>query len=356
MNKQKKLITSSQLGSLLIGFSVGPAFLRFANALVKIAAQDAWISAIIGLIYPLYVILIASFIINKHPNDDILVLSKKYFGKFLGSILNFIFISQFILVTLTVTSDFVNLTRTYIVPFLSPLKVVIIAISLAAYTSCNGLRVLGKTNQLINFGYVIILFSIVIFKSGDISNIQPVFGSGLSSIFKANKETAYFYTGWEAIFLLYPYVKDPGYIKKKTLKSLGVSGLIWVWAVFSTIVYLGIDIIPKSYWSYIFVFESIQIPIINNFRYIFTFIWILIIIRTISNYYFASTLGINKLIEIDIKKICIYIYPLMVYFALILSDDSLKEKILSFTSPTFTSFNLIFFTLIALLISFKPKH
>ncbi|MCT4620649.1 MAG: spore germination protein [Marinisporobacter sp.] len=356
MNKQKKLITASQLGSLLIGFSAGPAFLRFSNALVKTAGQDAWISAIIGLVYPLYVILIASFIINKHPNDNILVLSKKYFGRFLGSILNYIFISQFILVSLTVTSDFVNLTRTYIVPFLSPLKVIIIGISLAAYASFNGLKVLGKVNHLINFGYLVVLFSMVALKFGDLSNIQPVFGSGLLNILKANKETAYFYTGWEVIFLLYPYVKDSKSIKKKGLKAVGLAGIIWVWAVFCTIVYLGIDILPKSYWSYIFVFESIQIPIINNFRYIFTFVWILIIIRTISNYYFASILGINKLINVDIKKICIYIYPLMLYLALILSDNLLKEKILSFTSPTFTTFNLIFSTSIALLISFKPKY
>ncbi|MCT4594011.1 MAG: spore germination protein [Anaeromicrobium sp.] len=356
MNKQKNLINSSELGSLLIGFSVGPAFLRFSNALVETAGHDAWISAIIGLTYPLYVILIANFIIARHPTDGILLLNKKYFGNLLGNIINFIFISQFTLVALTVTSDFVNLSLTYIVPFLSPLKIIIVAISLGAYASSNDLNVLGRMNKLINLGYLIVLFSLVTIKDGDISNIQPIFGTGLLNIIKANKITAYYYTGWESIFLLYPYVVDPKSIKEKTLKAVAIGGTIWVWAVFSTIIYLGVDILPKSYWSYIFVFESIQVPVINNFRYIFTFVWVLIVIRVISNYYFASVLGINEFIKVDIKKISIYIYPFMVFIALILSNNLLKESILSVASPSYIIFNLVLFTLLALLISFKPKY
>ena len=356
MNKQKnRLLTANQLFFLLIGFSVGPAFLRFPNAIVDTAGQDAWISAIIGLIYPTFVVLIGIYFMKKHPKQNILILSKKYFGRILGSILNFIFMLQFLLVTLTVTSDFVNLVRTYIVDFLTPIKVIIIGVSLAAFTAYKGLKVLGKTNELIGYSFLVILFSLAALNDGDIINIKPVFGSGFSSIMSTARDTTYFYSGWESLLLFYPYVRDIKSSIKASIKALVVGGVIWVWIVFITIVYLGIDLAPKSYWSFIMVYESIHIPIINNFRYVLMFVWILIIFKCIANFYFASAFCLKEFTKIETKKICLYIYPLILYLALQLTNNLLKEKILDIASPAFVVFNFIFLTLIALLILIKSK-
>ncbi|QOR34860.1 GerAB/ArcD/ProY family transporter [Clostridium sp. 'deep sea'] len=356
MNNQKKqLLTANQLFFLLIGFSVGPAFLRFPNAVVETAGQDGWIAAIIGQLYPTFVVLIGIYFMKKHPKENILVLSEKYFGRILGSILNFIFMLQFLLITLTVTSDFVNLVRTYIVDFLSPIKVIIIGISLAAFTAYKGLKVLGKTNELIGYSFLVILFSLAALNDGEIINIKPVFGSGFSNIISTARETTYFYTGWESLLLFYPYVKDTKSSIKASIKALAVGAVIWVWIVFITIVYLGIDLVPKSYWSFIMVYESIHIPIINNFRYVLMFVWILIIFKCIANFYFASAFSIKQFVKIETKKICIYIYPLMIYLSLQLSNNLLKEKILEFASPAFIIFNFIFLSLTALLILIKSK-
>lgn len=356
MNKEEfKLLTPHEFSFFIMGFVIGPAFLRLPNALVETGRQDSWIAAIIAVIYPLFVVLISSYIIKKHPKENILVLSKKYFGNLLGNIFNFIFMLQFVLYIITVTLDFMSLTETYIVAFLSPLKISAIIISLSAYTSYKGLKVLGKTNELATYSFLILLFSATALEHGNILNIKPVFGSGFLNILKATKDTSYFYTGWEAMLLFHPFVDNTKDIKKSTLKALGITVCIWVWTIFITIFYLGVNIVPKNYWSFVMVFESINIPIINNFRYIFMFAWVLIIFRMVSNYYFTTAFFLNSFTKIDIKKLCIIIYPFVLYACVKVPSLELMGDILSYSTATFIIFNLIFIISISLFVLNKSK-
>jgi hypothetical protein len=54
--KEQEKLSNGQTIGLLIGFSVGPEFLKLPNLLVPSAGQDSWISAIAALIYPLLIV------------------------------------------------------------------------------------------------------------------------------------------------------------------------------------------------------------------------------------------------------------------------------------------------------------
>ncbi|WBW98350.1 GerAB/ArcD/ProY family transporter [Oceanirhabdus sp. W0125-5] len=354
--EKNNLLTPNQFTYLLLGFVVGTGFLKLPNQLVKSAGQDSWMCAIFALIYPLYVVLVSSYIINEHPKENILKINKKYFGDFFGNIVNFLFMLQFIITTVVIIAHTIIFSRVYIVSFLAPLKVGLITVLLVAYTSSKGISVLGKLNQLIFYMFIpVFLLSLTALKYGDILNIQPVFGGGVANILKTTPKTAYSYFGWECLLLLFPYVKETKSIKKAAFKAVGICGVVYVWVIFSTIYYLSIDITPKSYWSFIMVFTSINIPIINNFRYIFMFIWIVLSFRITANYYFAVTICINSFKKIDLKKIVLLILPIIIFLVYMLSDRMLRQKIEGFTYPASIIFNLSFITLVALLIKFKKK-
>ncbi|WBW98348.1 GerAB/ArcD/ProY family transporter [Oceanirhabdus sp. W0125-5] len=357
MNTEKsKLLTPNQFTYIVIGFIVGAGVLTLPNELVKVAGQDSWICTIIAMFYPLYVVFISVYIINKHPKENILILNKKYLGKFFGSILNFIFMLQFMLTYIVIIANTIIFCRVFIVNYLAPLKVAIILVSLATYSSYKGLRGLGKMSELIFYMFIIvILFSISALKYGSILNLQPVFGAGIKNIIKATPKTAYSYSGWEVILLFFPYVNDVKYVKKCSLKAVAISVIVYLWAVFITIFYLGIDIVPKSYWALILTFESINIPIINNFRYIFMFIWLFLALRIAANYHFSIALIFNDFKKIELKKMCLLIYPLILYLGFKFTDIFLKQKVVALGYPFLMCFNLLSFTVLALLIHFKGK-
>jgi spore germination protein (amino acid permease) len=355
--EQKNLLTPNQFTSLLFIFVLGGAnILQLPNVLVKISGQDAWISLIIGSIYPLYIFFIATIFTKKHPKETILSLNKKYWGSVLGTILNFILMLQALLRMIFIVSNLILLLRVFVVGFLSPLKVLILIMCLAAYGAYNGLKVLGKTSYLISYIFIMLMIlSISALKYGSLLNLQPVFSSSMIKIFDTSKTATSAYYGYEVLLLFYPFIDDPKYIKKSILKSFGFCLIIYLWVVFSTIFYLGVDIIPKSTFSFVLVFESIHIPIINNFRFVFMFIWILISLASLSNYYYTVALVINDFVKIDLKKIIIFIYPIIIFLFVKLSNIPINKIIIEYIVPFSIFFNIFLFSIMALLIKLKKR-
>lgn len=356
MNKQEELLTPSQLTFLILGFALGPEFLKLPNTIVKISGQDAWISAIIALIYPISIVLICSYIIKEFPKDSILDLSIKCYGKFIGSVLNFIFFLQFFVYSATVTTEFVRVSRIYIVAFLTPLKIALVGVVLGVFAATKGLKTLGRINEFVSYLIIIvIIFSISALKYGTLLNIQPVFQTGISGIVKGALSTTYNYTGFEVIILFHPYLTNIKKVRKSGMLSVFIGGVIWVWTTFVTIYYLGIDIIPKTNWSFIWTYESINLPAINNFRYVFMFTWTLVSLRMISNYIFCTSFILKKYIRINPNIICLILLPIVIYLSLFLSKGFNRETLLQLFPPISVIFNLIFITSIAIMVKFNTK-
>ncbi len=355
MNRDdKNLLTSKEVTFLLVGLMTGMGILSLPNDVVKTAKQDGWISAIIGSIYPIYIIFLSSFIIKRFPNENLLSLSRKKFGNFFGNILNILFGLQFIIYATSVAAGFNNILRAYIVSFLSPFKIYIIVFLLAAYTSRKGLKTLGKVNNVVFYiTILILLISLQAIKVGSIINIKPIFGSGFINIIKASKDTAFEYATVETLLLIHPFVKDKTKIEKSALKAVGITAVIYAWAVFITIFYLSSDIIPKNMWSFLAVADSIKAPIINNFKYVFMFLWMQVIYKTISNEYYLFTFIFNDITKFDRKKMCIFSYPIFIYLSLMYKNEILRRKFLNFIIPKVTIFNIAFVSVIAFLIFLK---
>ncbi|WBW98349.1 GerAB/ArcD/ProY family transporter [Oceanirhabdus sp. W0125-5] len=358
MNTEKNnLLTPNQLTYVLLGFVVGTGFLKLPNQLVETAGQDSWICVILALIYPLYMIFVGIYIRNKHPNVNILFINERYFGKLFGSLINIVFMMQFIISAAAVIAYTMVFCRVYIASFFAPFKIALIIVVLAAYASSKGVVVLAKLNQIIFYFFIpTFLLSLIALKYGSIINLEPVFGVGMSKVIKAIPDTATSYYGWECLFLIIPYTKEIKSIKKAALKAVAICVVIYVWVVFITIYYLSIDITPKSYWSFILVFESINIPIINNFRYIFMFIWVLLSFKSTANYYFALTIFVDYFKKIELKRACFLIFPFILLLAYIFSDGMLRDKIVGFTDPASIIFNVVFLTIVSLMIYFKGKN
>lgn len=358
MNKEKNnLLTPSEFTYILVGIIVGIAIFNLPNRAVESSQQDAWISTIIGAAYPLYLVLIAGYICKKNPNDSILVLSRQHFGKFVGNILNILFMMHFVYFVVSITSTLVNVLQVYAVNFITPEKVIFFTIFISAYAASKGLKVLGKIN--LYFFYLTILLvlsSINALKDGSILNIQPVFGSGVQNIIKGVKETIYSYASMEFLFIIYPYAKDKKTVIPSAIKSVLWVMLIYVWTVFITIYYMGVDIVPKTFWSFVTVSESVKIPIINNFRFIFMALWTIVTFKTIANDYFAVSYVLNDITGLDRKKLCIYIYPVMVYLALRFPNEVVRRKFASTVIPYIIIYALVYVTVIALLMMVKNKN
>ncbi len=236
-------------------------------------------------------------------------------------------------------------------------KIYIVVLLVGMYVGMKGLRVLGKVS-IFNFYIMvfIILSSLLVFRAeGSIKNLTPVLQSDISSILKGSLRTVYDYSGPEFIFLIYPFIVDKSKIKSSSLKFLFFSCFVFEWVVVLSIYHLGVDIIPKTLWAFFYTTEAIRIGIINNFRYILIFFWILIGLKSVALLYYICVFILKD--NFNIKKE-FYIYLILGIIAFIIVTKYYKNRlvrnnILYITSPLSTIYNLIYCTLIALFIFFK---
>lgn len=356
MNIQKNnLLTPNQMCYLLLGIMVNEGVLSIPNAVVKFARQDGWISVIIGAIYPIYMVFIAIYISRKFPQDNILTISKKYFGNAFGNILNLLFSILFIFYLATSSTGISNFLRAYILVFLSPIQFLSIYLLIAAYTAYKDLKVLGRLSETIFYIFIFIaLVPLASLNVGSLLNIRPVFGSGFTNILRGGEHSAYSYGCIEILFLIYPFINDRCKLKSSAIKSVLITCSFYTWITFMTIYYLGINIIPKTIWSTVFVAENLTLPFISNFRYILLFLWILVTLKATALCYYASVFIINDTLrKVTVKELYFYTYPIFVYLSLKLGNEASRIKILYYILPIITIFSLAYVSILALLIFIK---
>ncbi len=218
------------------------------------------------------------------------------FGKILGTFFNIFLLLFFLLYLTSEIAGLCNIMRIFIINFLSPLKVYIVITFLGAYPVYKGLKVLGRTNETI-FYLTLVMCSLLVVGiiRGNILNICPIFGASILNIIKSSMDSTYQYAGMEMYLVIYPYVLGDGNKQNLALKAAFITALIYTWLTFVTIYCLGIDIIPKSLVSVPIVAKFIQLPVINNFRFIFMVLWSLVVINLISNYYYGVVTSLNSI-------------------------------------------------------------
>jgi spore germination protein len=352
--KGKVQLTQNQFAFLISGYLLGPSFIQFPHTIAKVARQDALVSAVLALIYPFFVIQISLFIIKRCPKENILEISKKCYGKILGTILNILFFIQFFVTMIIVSSITSDISLTFVVEFLTPLKIGIVTIGVCCFAAFKGIKTLGKINIYITY-IVLLIYSASIYAvfDGTLLNLMPVFGSGFKSVLSGMVNTSYYYLGFEVILLYHNYVGDYKKIRSASYTALGIVSAVWIWTVFICIYSMGYRIVSKASWPIVNLFASVELPIVANFMYFLMIGWSLMNIKAMGNFYFVNAFILSDIISIGIKKITIALFPVFLWLGILMMNSSMKKLVLSILSPVFVIYNCIFFILTAIIISLK---
>lgn len=352
-SKEENVLTQSQLTLIIIGSIIGVSLLNLPIDAIKVAKQDGWISVFLGVIYPIYMILIASYIRKKHPKEDILDLNKNIYGKFFGNIFNLVFILFFFLIGTDVAGGISNVIRIYIVNFLGVWNILTLLFLVSAYAVYSGTKALGRLNEILFYitfmVYLVPFFSI---EKSHILNMQPILGAGIQNILKGIKETTTAYSGIEILFVLYPFVDKNVSIKKIAFKSVAFIAVTYTLFTLITILYLGVDTTLKFLWPLVTVTESIQIPIINSFRYIFLSLWTMTMLKCISIHYYLVTYGFSKIFtNISRKSWVVLFYPVMIIISSLYGNPATRRNFLSKVFPPYVAYNIVFVSITAILVA-----
>lgn len=354
---QDTFLTPSQFTLTLKSVVIGMGIMYLPNSVIKIAKQDGWISSLLGTLYPLFLVIIANYMCKKYPKDNILVLSKRCFGSFLGSILNFIFISFFLFMLTSELADYGNVFRIYSTSFLKNYQIFLTVLVPITFIAYKGIKPIGRLNEVgFYLTIILIVLPIGILAYGSLLNLMPVLGSGFTNIVKGSTQTAYCYAGVEIIFLIYPFLQDSKKLLKCGITNILIVGFINTWVVFGTIFYLGIETSQKYLWPVLTLTDSINIPIINSFRFIFMTLWSIVEFKCISTYYFVVAYGLNQSIKsVSAETFTLVLYPLIIFIAMLYGNPTTFIYYADKLTTIYVIFNLTYISIISILIHFKKR-
>lgn len=351
-----ELLDEREIYYLCIGTIIGIGFFKLAHDIVKIVGQDGWLPNIVGAVYPIYVISISLYIMKKFPKDNIIHIGKKLFGKGIGTILGCIYLLEFIMLLPSIAAGFTNILRVYAVTFLPRANIIICIIAVSWYSAMIGIKNMCRMSKLTFYIFLLPLaVSVGALKSGSILNLQPVFQCNLKQFINATALTTFQYAGMEFLLLVHPYFKDNNKAGKSIYKALFVMTVIYTWIVFITIYYLGPELVPKSLWPFTLVTESIVIPVINNFRFIFVFLWAIVIVKAVSNYYYYIVIGVSSNFNVPEKKVAAFVFPVVIIIASFYKNEIIRRYIGNIIINSTVVFNVTYITVIYIMIHFKNK-
>jgi spore germination protein len=347
---ENNLLSPSEFSKILIFATVAIGVLSLPNEVVTFSKQDGWISVMLGVVYPLYVIVCTVYIARRYPKENVITLNKKFFGKIIGSTFNIALLVIYIFYTVSEISGISNFFRVYIVEFISSFRLMFLITSISAFSAYKGLKNLGRISEVVFYNLILtVAIAILALTKGSLLNVKPVFGSGVVNILKGIKGGVYAYSGMEVVLFLYPYISDKSKIKSSCLKAAAIICSVYTWVTFATIFYLGHRVIPKARWSTLYIIESFRVPIINNFRFVMMFLWVFVSINSISISYFICDTIIRSLFKRVKRKIFFILsVPIMVCISMLFNEEVKRREYVESIMLYILVFNIIYAALIFL--------
>ena len=326
---EKAKIDGLQLFILIVLFEMGSAIVL---PLGVQARQDAWISALGGMVGGLLLFFIYQRLYLYYPDKLMTTYIQDILGKFLGRIIGFIYVVYFLYLASRVLRDFGELLVTFAYPETPVLIINAIMIATLIYVLNKGIEVMARTSELsfVVLYVLAIVGFILVFVSGlvKINHLRPMLENGIQPILKSvATETLYVPFGEMIVFtMILPYLNRSEKAKVVGLFATALSGINLTIITAINIGVLGVDLFSRAVFPLLATIQQIEVA--NFLERLDIFFLIALVIGgffKIGLFFYAATVGATEVFRISDYKKMVYIMGIIVLFASISIADNFFE-------------------------------
>lgn len=349
-------ITENQYMGIVQGSMIAMGILTLARGVSKYAYQQGWIPVIIAGMYPIFVVLLATFIDKKMKHCDFWEINNKIYGKFLSYMITIIFFIVFVFLQLSIVSGFVNIIHLVLVPFIKPYIIVIITTLLTLYTAINGLTLVARLSEIV-FYLVIISIGITLsfISQGTITNVMPFFSSFKDTLLGI-PDSLYSYAGIELSYIVISFISNKKNIKKSGVYAVLTIILLYTINVFVTIYCIGWEMTSKSAYPILYIAATLEVPLLENVRTVIMILWSYVIFRILACDLFASAYCLSKVLGKGYKNSCIIITILVGILSFFMLPEYNRAKFIGELTIYIVAVGLGWGIITSIIILFKTKN
>ncbi|WP_270182205.1 GerAB/ArcD/ProY family transporter [Alkalihalobacillus sp. CinArs1] len=325
-NFKNNTLTLTQFSLLIYGTQSGIGILSLPRDLAEIGDTSSWIALFLGYALSVVASIIIIQVMKKYPEDTIIQLFRRFFGKWLGSVFSICWIAYTALGMFLITATSVFIINTWVLPKTAPYLILLIITIPSFYLARNGLRIISRFSVLVFFftSWMAFLFMSPMF-TGDLLNLLPIIKDGFMPIIKSVPSITFSFLGLELLFIFYPFLEDKTKAIKGVLIANGITLLSYLVVTFSSFIFYGPYEVLEYVWPTLNLVKPIEFPFLERFEIIFLSFYLLILATTGIPYYFASSFSIAQLLGRKDHQIILFLTLPLLYICFYFFTNSLTN-------------------------------
>ncbi|OZM58320.1 hypothetical protein CIB95_01755 [Lottiidibacillus patelloidae] len=338
---EKGRISSRQFVILVIMFSLGSSTMIVPQYIILSTQQDGWISAILATVMALFIVLFYGKLINLYPTKSIVEVAIIIFGKWIGKIIGFVYLSYFMILASGLLRQAGDFITTEIMPEtpIQALMILILAVSIVAVRL--GIEVLARTSEVF-LPWIIGLFIVLtlsLLPKVDLLNIQPVLENGIKPVIKGTYTLLGVpFIDFIVLLMITPYVKDHSKIGKSFMIGTIIGGTLITLIISLSLLVLGPELAYRSLYLTYELGKQIEIGnFLERVELIVAIIWLVTIFVKITIAFYISCLSLTQIFNLsNYKTLTLPISMIIIPLALFLVKNLLEFN--EFVTTVFTPF------------------
>jgi len=341
---EKVKISPHQFKLIVILVYIGSSILVIPGILASEVKQDAWISALLGILFGLLLVWLYNSLGDKFGNMTLVEYSEKILGKWIGKLISLFFVMFLFINCSTLIYIFGNFITTEILTE-TPIQFTnIIFIAVIIMGTRYGLETFAKASEILYPLVLVLLIMLLIFlcKDIDLKNIQPVFEYEIKHIVKGSLlYVSYSSLTLVALMMIFPaYVNNKKEAKKSFLIGTLTGGIIIFFLTFFVISVLDPNIAALNEYSTFTLAKKINVgKFLERLEAIVTLLWFITIFYKTIIYFYGIVFGLAQILKLkDYKPLTLPSGILVVIFSLIIYPNSSYAN--KWNSTTWVSFAL----------------
>ncbi|MGN4124989.1 GerAB/ArcD/ProY family transporter [Lysinibacillus sphaericus] len=356
---EEEIISARQFTIIVFLFSIGTTILIIPATMTNAVKQDAWISAILGVILSLLLVKLFISLGNRTPNLTFIEANEKILGKFIGKFSSVGFISLPLLSAGELFFFIGTFMNTEVMPETPKVAFAVLFSIIILFATYLGVEVFARCAEILfpMFLFLFVVFVISISPQIDVKNLQPILDTSTKSLLVG---ILYFMSTFSfplvVLLMIFPSVINEHKSAQKGFYIGSIAGglVLTVIIALSVLVLGATNTSHQSYPSYALA-QNISIGnFLQRIEVIMAFMWMFTIFVRSYVYFYASVKGLAQIFNIkDHRPLILPLGMISIAFSQIIHPDIVHS--IKYNEETWPLFTLTITILLPLLLLFVAK-
>lgn len=300
---ENETIQANPFKKMVSIFIIGTSIILLPTILASEAKQDAWISALVGMIAGLLLVLIYNALGRLYPGRSLVEMSREILGSWLGTCVSLLMFFYAFILTSLVLRNLGDFLTSSMMPETPIQAIHIVYLCIVVIGVRYGISNIARTADLF-YPWILtlfVIFVVLLIPDFEFKHLQPVLGKGIQPVLKA----AYPYIAFPflelaLILMLFPLVKQPKEAGGAFLKGTVIGGIILFVITLLCMLVLGAENTASNLYASFELAKKIKITeIIQRVEVIIAAIWFLSIFLKLIICFYILVSSLSQTLKIS---------------------------------------------------------